>query len=173
MEENLHILDRIGSSLANHGLKLVLAESMTAGALASTISAVHNAGDYFLGSVVCYSDEMKQSALDVEPDLLETFGGVSAEVTAALVHGLHSRFPMADLKAAVTGFAFECAATTRETPVGTVFIHIQLERVHYTKRYTLEGDEKSIIDQTIHLVLKLIDEITEHLVEGVEGKENG
>lgn len=173
MENNFPILERIGSSLKNNGLKLVLAESMTAGALASVISRAPNAGDFFLGSVVVYSDEMKQSALDVDSDLLETIGGVSAEVTAALIRGLQTHFPMADLLVAITGFAFECPATTAENPVGTVFIHIQLERIRYTKRYVLEGDENAIIDQSVDLVLNLIGEITEHFVEGVQSKENG
>lgn len=165
MEKNKAILQRIGRSLVTHGHKLVLAESMTAGALASVISREKHAGDYFLGGIVCYSDEMKRASLQVDPDLLNTYGGVSAEVTAALIGGLLTNFPMAQVRVAITGFAFECPATTPETPVGTVFVHIQFQRAHYTKRFNLEGDEQQIIDQTIHLVLRLIDEITEHLVE--------
>lgn len=164
------MLERIGPVLAAHELRLVLAESMTAGALASAFSLEKHAGDYLVGSIVCYSDEMKQMALGVRPALIDAFGGVSAEVTEALVSALQRRFHHAKLLIAITGFAFECEATTRENPVGTVYIHIRFDRLDYARKYIFEGDQISIIQQAIHITIRLIDDLLAQFAESKHGK---
>lgn len=166
------LLDRVGKLLATHDIKLVLAESMTAGALAATFSLEENAGDYLMGSQVCYSDEMKQMALGIRPALLDTFGGVSAEVTEALVSGLQRKFPQAKLLVAVTGFAFDCEATTRENPVGTVYVHIRFDRLDYARKYIFDGDKSSIIQQAIAVIIQLLDELLAQFAENTDHEQN-
>ncbi|MGH2623374.1 MAG: CinA family protein [Sphingobacterium sp.] len=117
-------LEFCGKFLAEHKLKLVLAESMTAGYLSCAFSLERHAGDYFLGSVVSYHDQMKIMGLQIDPNTIQQYGGVSAEVTAEMVAGLAGNFE-ADIRIANTGFAFECQETTAENPVGTVYIHLQ------------------------------------------------
>ncbi|WP_270088979.1 CinA family protein [Sphingobacterium sp. SYP-B4668] len=160
MEINSEKLNLCGEYFSKNELKLVLAESMTAGFVASVISLEQHAGDYFLGSVVCYHDEMKKQALQIDADLLDKYGGVSAEVTAALVKGLQ-RVYRPDIAIAITGFASACGETTDKNPVGTVFINMQFENFGFSKKCLFKGLPEEIIKATTN-------EIIENLYETIQ-----
>lgn len=94
----------IGEQLRAKGLTLAVAESCTAGLLASRITSVAGASDYFVGGVVTYASDAKTSELDVDPALIETHGPVSEDVTRAMAAGVKKRFGT-DVALAIT-----CAA---------------------------------------------------------------
>ena len=56
-------MHRCGEYLAERGLKLMCAESMTAGFLSSTWALEVCSGNYYLGSIVCYDDSIKKNLL--------------------------------------------------------------------------------------------------------------
>lgn len=155
------LLQRLSRMLIHRKLKLVLAESMTSGAVASVISTDHNAGDYFVGSIVCYSDEVKTDVLKVENNLIEQYGGVSKPVTCALTDGLHQLFPNTSLWVSITGFAFEGPATSQENPVGTTFIDIRYLDTHRTEKYIFDGGDRDIIEQAVLHTFLLIQRVLE------------
>jgi nicotinamide-nucleotide amidase len=105
------------------GLTLVTAESCTGGMVAERLTAVAGASDVFLGSVVAYSNELKERALGVPPDVLERHGAVSAETAAAMAGGARERLE-ADVAIAVTGVAGP-GGGTEEKPVGLVYLHVE------------------------------------------------
>jgi len=133
-----------GAHLANNKLKLILAESMTAGSLGLTFSLEKQSGDYFLGSIVCYHDDMKIQSLQIDKDLLNSYGGVSAEVTRVLAKNVKDNY-QADLAIAVTGFAFDCKETSVEKPVGTVFMEICFANRSVSKKLHFAGAAEEII----------------------------
>lgn len=94
----------VGEVLAQRGLKLVTAESCTAGALAARISNIPGSSAYFLGGIVSYTADVKVSELGVPPEVLERHGAVSEEVARAMAVGAKGRFG-ADIALSVT-----CAA---------------------------------------------------------------
>jgi len=156
---------RVGQLLKEGQHRLVLAESMTAGALAATIAKDTDAGSFFLGSYVCYDDVFKEHAMGVSPELLKKYGGVSIEVTNALVLRLEHLLPEASVYLAVTGFAFDCPATSKEKPVGTVFIRGRLypkERTasgvgrHFGGEFRFTGSAESIVSQSMAQMLGLL-----------------
>ena len=85
-------------------LKLVVAESCTAGLLSLKLSDAPGASTYFNGGFVTYSKEQKISALDVSPALLREQGAVCGEVAREMAQGALRR-STADLAAAITGVA--------------------------------------------------------------------
>jgi nicotinamide-nucleotide amidase len=90
--------------LESKRLKLIVAESCTAGLLSLKLSDAPGASTYFNGGFVTYSKEQKTSALDVSPALLRERGAVCVEVAAAMAQGALRR-STADLAAAITGVA--------------------------------------------------------------------
>lgn len=157
--EKLRVCD---SYFSANNMKLVLAESMTAGYVASVISLWKKSGDYFLGSVVCYHDDMKIEALKVDPYLLKRYGGVSAEITAELIKGLQHVYNP-DIAIAVTGFAYESTVTDMNNPVGTVFINIQYADFDFSKKCRFTGSPEDIIKAaTIEIIENLYESILLH-----------
>jgi len=154
--DKVRVCDRYFSA---NNMKLILAESMTAGYVASVISLWKKSGDYFLGSVVCYHDEMKIEALKVDPYLLGKYGGVSAEITAELIKGLQNVYNP-DVAIAVTGFAYQSKVTDKTNPVGTVFINIQYANFNFSKKCVFYGSAQEIIKAaTLEIIENLYESI--------------
>ena len=66
---------------------LSTAESCTGGRVAEAIIAVPGASDYFKGGIICYTDEIKQRLLHVDPALIAEHTAVSEQVACAMVKG--------------------------------------------------------------------------------------
>ncbi|HEX6230267.1 MAG TPA: competence/damage-inducible protein A [Actinomycetota bacterium] len=94
----------VGRLLAERGLTLACAESLTGGGLGELITAVPGASAYFLGSAVTYSSQAKRSVLGVSASTLEGPGPVSRECAAEMAAGARRVFG-AGVAAALTGAA--------------------------------------------------------------------
>src|SRR5712692_7131069 len=70
---------------------ITVAESCTGGLLAQRLTSIPGSSSYFLGGVVCYSNNLKRAWVDVPADLLESKGAVSTEVARALAEGIRRR----------------------------------------------------------------------------------
>lgn len=114
-------LFRLGSLLSHNQLKLVFAESMTGGFLSSTFALEVSSGDYFLGSIVCYDDLVKERLLQVSTSLIKTYTAESPEVTLAMLKGLQIAISQADVYITITGLAFESPNLKQLRPVGRVY----------------------------------------------------
>lgn len=101
------------------GLTLACAESCTGGRIASRLTKISGCSDYFLGSLVTYSNHMKTSVLAVKPDTLQEHGAVSRETVIEMVKGTLS-VSGADYALSVSGIAGPTGGTD-EKPVGTVW----------------------------------------------------
>lgn len=101
------------------GLTLACAESCTGGRIASRLTKISGCSDYFLGSLVTYSNHMKTTVLGVKPETLNTHGAVSRETVIEMVLGTLS-LSSADYALAVSGIAGPTGGT-EEKPVGTVW----------------------------------------------------
>jgi len=105
----LHELERLAAATAERarlsGLRIVLAESCTAGLVAQSLSRVPGASDWFCGSAVVYRNATKTAWLQVSAALLDApeIGPVSAETAAAMTAGVLRMTPEATFAASVTG----------------------------------------------------------------------
>ncbi|MBS0649451.1 MAG: nicotinamide-nucleotide amidohydrolase family protein [Verrucomicrobia bacterium] len=113
LEEALHFW------MKKHRKTLAFAESCTGGYMSSQITALAGASDYFLGSIVCYSNRLKQQLLHVSSETLQQHGAVSSETAQEMWKGL-LQTTGADYGIAVTGIAGPTGGTD-EKPVGTVW----------------------------------------------------
>ncbi|WP_420421395.1 CinA family nicotinamide mononucleotide deamidase-related protein [Simkania sp.] len=101
------------------GLTLACAESCTGGRIAARLTKISGCSDYFLGSLVTYSNQMKTSVLNVNPETLHAHGAVSRETVIEMVQGTLS-VSGADYAVAVSGITGPTGGT-QEKPVGTVW----------------------------------------------------
>jgi nicotinamide-nucleotide amidase len=112
----------VGQLLRNKGMTLSTAESCTGGNIAQLITSIAGSSDYFKGSVVAYSNEIKEKFLGVPHQLLVEHGAVSEQTVIAMAEGIRTRF-VTDFAIAVSGIAGP-GGGKEEKPVGTTWIAV-------------------------------------------------
>jgi len=110
----------VGRLLRERGETLAVAESMTAGLLASRITDIQGASDYFVGGSVCYQVAEKVRALGLSQDFVEAHGHVSPEVTRAIAEAIR-RLTGATWGLGVTGYAGP-SPNTPDDEVGHAYV---------------------------------------------------
>src|SRR5690606_642059 len=94
----------VGDLLRAEGLKISFAESCTGGLLGAHLTDIAGSSDYFLGTLVCYANELKTRLLGVDDGILKHHGAVSAETAAAMAQGAIN-VAGSDIACSVTGVA--------------------------------------------------------------------
>ena len=112
----------IGALLMAKKLQMGTAESCSGGFISHRITAVPGSSAYFQGSVVSYSNAIKQSVLQVQEKTLQKHGAVSEEVVREMVNG-GIKVLNCDLVIAISGVAGP-GGGSKEKPVGTVWIAV-------------------------------------------------
>ncbi len=140
------------------GMTIAAAESCTGGLVSARLTAIPGASAVFVGGVVSYADDVKESVLGVPREVLEQHGAVSAEVAKAMAEGARERLG-ADVGVAVTGVAGPDGGTP-EKPVGLVFVHASGPDGEKARRLDLPGDREMIRGRAtataLHLVRRLL-----------------
>ena len=80
-----------GKLLLERNVTLATAESCTGGMIAARLTDQPGISAVFKGGVVCYTNQVKHSALGVPEEMLEECGAVSPEVCAALARGAREK----------------------------------------------------------------------------------
>jgi nicotinamide-nucleotide amidase len=79
-ESDASLEELLGNALRQKHLTVSTAESCTGGYIAHRITTIPGASDYFNGSIIAYSNEVKRALLNVPADVLEKHGAVSRPV---------------------------------------------------------------------------------------------
>jgi nicotinamide-nucleotide amidase len=123
--------------------------------IASALSAAEGSSEWFLGSVVAYSSEVKHEVLGVPPGPV-----VSAESASAMARGVRKLFG-APVAVAVTGAGGPRGQDGRDP--GTVFLAFDTDDDHRVVRLQLEETPpKEVCATTAVAALRM-------LVDGLEG----
>ncbi len=99
-------------------LRLVTAESCTAGLVAATLTEVSGSADCVEAGLVVYANRAKEELLGVPGELLAEHGAVSREVALAMAEGAVAR-THAHVGVSITGIAGPTGGTEAK-PVGLV-----------------------------------------------------
>lgn len=141
-----YVYSTTGESLegvVGHGLRIkqftiATAESCTGGLVAERLTRVPGSSDYFVGSVISYTNEAKEQLLGVPSDMIERHGAVSGEVAEAMAREAKNRIG-ATIGVSITGTAGPGGGTDA-VPVGTVYIGLADDVVTTNRRLVLPGD---------------------------------
>lgn len=140
----MHALDgrdlsaTFGGLLRERGLTCAAAESCTGGLISHLITQVPGSSEYFLGSVVSYSNAVKEHVLGVDRSDLDCYGAVSEQVARSMLKGV-LRLTGADTGMAVTGIAGPDGGTA-EKPVGTAWICVGTRDSHEARQFRFSFD---------------------------------
>lgn len=153
-DEKMSISKAVGQMLLENKARLATAESCTGGKIAADITAIPGASHYFEGSVVAYSNRVKEKLLGVRPETLETHGAVSEQTVKEMAEGVRQRMGT-EYALAVSGIAGPEGGSP-EKPVGTVWTAIASPEGVQTKLLHLGGGRREIIQLTSNLTLHLL-----------------
>lgn len=142
-----------GKFFKEHGLKLLCAESMTAGYLSTLWSLEFHSGDYYLGSLVCYDNHCKTKLLGVPEHTIEKYCAESAVVTLCMLDGLSRQYiPEATVLLATTGLAFKTKNPTQKRNVGTVYYAFQYKQEKRIYKKQFSGNASAVLIQTCNSI---------------------
>jgi nicotinamide-nucleotide amidase len=144
----------IGNMLRKTGKKLAAAESCTGGLIGHRITNVPGSSDYFLGSLVTYSNEAKTKLLGVPKQTLGKHGAVSEETARAMAEGVRKAVG-ADVGISVTGIAGPTGGTATK-PVGLTYIGIADEAGCQVEEHRLRGDRLMVKERAAQMALYLL-----------------
>ena len=128
----------VGECLARNGRSLAVAESCTGGLLASLITDIPGSSRYFTHGWVTYSNQAKNTELQVPAEMIDKHGAVSGQVARAMAEGARRRSG-ADYAIAITGIAGP-GGGSEQKPVGLVYIGVDSRDGAETSRFIFSSD---------------------------------
>ena len=131
-------------ALAKRNETIVFAESCTGGLLSSSITSISGSSQVFKGSIVSYSNELKNSLLNISQEKLTKYGAVSEEVCEAMAVNVKEKLE-ADWAIAISGIAGPNGGS-KEKPVGLVYISIAGPNNHITNIKKLFNSTRNRIE---------------------------
>ena len=111
--------EELGSLLRERHLTIACAESCTGGLLTSLLTDVPGSSAYVKGSIVCYTNEIKERLVGVPAGIIEKYTEVSYDCACEMAAGVRKAIG-ADIGVGITGNAGPDASAGQ--PVGCVFI---------------------------------------------------
>ncbi|MGZ8509041.1 MAG: CinA family nicotinamide mononucleotide deamidase-related protein [Chitinophagaceae bacterium] len=151
-DEGLEIV--IGKILKEKGKTVGTAESCTGGHIAGLITGVAGSSAYYKGSVVSYSNDIKETLLGVKHETLVSAGAVSKETVIEMVRGAIAELNV-DYALATSGIMGPDGGT-EEKPVGTVWIAAGNKDKTETLKLNLRFDRHRNIAMTAANALNLL-----------------
>jgi len=143
-----------GSLLKNENSTLSTAESCTGGRIAHLITSVPGSSNYYIGSIIAYSNRIKERILNVDPSLINNHGAVSREVVEAMAQGVRQYFNT-DYAVATSGIAGPDGGSD-EKPVGTTWIAVVGKKGIVSKQYLFGGNRNRNIKRASLAALNML-----------------
>ena len=129
-EDNDTLPSVLIKELTERNQTIVFAESCTGGLLSSSLTSISGSSQVFKGSIVSYSNELKNSLLNISEEKLTKYGAVSEEVCESMAINVKEKLG-ADWAIAISGIAGPNGGS-QDKPVGLVYISIAGPNNHIT-----------------------------------------
>ena len=162
--ENKILSKEISQFIWEKGKTLGTAESCTGGRIAEAIILMPGASNYFKGSIVSYTNEIKEKILGVSHDVLKEKTAVCEEVAIAMVKGAINALGV-DYAISATG--------TAEIPVGTIWLACgSADDIVTLKIEQDKGRELNLSNATTQALQLFLDYLKERLkIDDIQGDE--
>jgi nicotinamide-nucleotide amidase len=160
--EHESIVRVIGDILIERNLTLGTVESCTGGSIAIQIVSMSGSSEFYNGSIVSYTNELKANLVGVKQETLDANGAVSEQVVREMaING--AKILGTDYCISVSGIAGPSGGSDAK-PVGTVWIGLTCPEGTYAKKFSFGYNRKRNIQASVYaglnfLRLSLIEEI--------------
>lgn len=138
------------------------AESCTGGLVSSQVTKLPGVSKVYNGSIVAYSNSLKERLLNVGVNDLKSYGAVSSEVAKAMASGALPALGV-DFAISLTGIAGPEGGTP-DKPVGLVWFGFASSRAHTTsEKKIFSGTREQVQLQATHHALTILKEAFKQL----------
>ncbi|MCF8304139.1 MAG: competence/damage-inducible protein A [Bacteroidales bacterium] len=144
----------VGELLRSKKQTLSTAESCTGGYIASMITGIPGSSDYYKGSVIAYSNEVKEQELGVPHKTLVEHGAVSKPVVKEMALGIRQKLNTG-YSIAISGIAGPTGGTD-EKPVGTTWIAVATPDNLIAKRFQFGEHRQRNIRKSALMALDIL-----------------
>lgn len=136
----------VGKLLKDKKQTISTAESCTGGYISHLLTRISGSSEYYVGSVISYSYEIKEWELDVPKEILEKHGAVSQPVVEQMAKRIREKYKT-DYSIAASGIAGPSGGTA-DKPVGTVWIAIATPYKIISERFQFGNNRERNIRKT-------------------------
>ncbi len=151
----------ISGVLLEKNISISTAESCTGGFIANQFVQTPGISNILSESIITYSNEIKESELNVPHAILKEFGAVSEETATAMVNGVCEKFK-SQLGIATTGIAGPSGGTDKK-PVGTIFIAVKYLDQILVRKFRLFGNRIQFMERASNCAMAMVKEIIENV----------
>ena len=153
-------LKKIQELCLSENIMISTAESCTGGYLSKLFTDISGSSKFYVGSVIAYSNSVKNELLNVPNDILEKYGAVSKEVSLLMAEGIFNSIK-SEIAISTTGVMELDGLTTSKKP--QVFITIKSEKTHVSSHFYLHDERDTNRKKTVNHALDcLYDFINNH-----------
>ncbi len=144
----------VGTLLRDKRKTISTAESCTGGYIAHLLTKIRGSSDYYVGSVISYAYEIKETELEVPHDVILQQGAVSKSVVEQMAKTIRKKYKT-DYSIAASGIAGPTGGT-KEKPVGTVWIAIGTPDGIISEKFLFGDNRERNIQKTAHAALVML-----------------
>jgi nicotinamide-nucleotide amidase len=141
-------------------------ESATGGRISDKITNVPGSSDYYKGSIVSYSNEVKTEIVGVKKQTLKKHGAVSSETAIEMAKGGRKLLNV-DICISDTGIAGPTGATPGK-PVGLFYLGLSAKDTAMTKEHSFQGDREQNKQKAAETALNLLKEYLQNRLSEVD-----
>lgn len=144
----------VGKLLRDKKKTLSTAESCTGGYISHLITKVPGCSDYYAGSIISYSNEVKEAELGVSKELLDKRGAVCQPVVEQMADLVRKKLKT-DYSLACSGIAGPSGGTDNK-PVGTVWIALATPEKVISEKFLFGKNRERNIQLTANAALNML-----------------
>jgi len=148
------LAEELGRLLREKGLTLGTVESATGGLISQIITSISGSSDYYRGSIISYSNEIKIRLAGVNPDSIGKHGAVSAQVAEEMAAGGRKALEV-DVCVADTGIAGPDGESP-EKPVGLFYLGLSFGDNTESRRHVFGRDRTANRQQAAKAALEWV-----------------
>tara|TARA_Y100001980_G_C14554398_1_gene341042 strand:- start:144 stop:1376 length:1233 start_codon:yes stop_codon:yes gene_type:complete len=156
-EDDISLPEYVLKLLSEKELNLSIAESCTGGFMSKIITDFSGSSKIFKGSVIAYSNEIKEKILKIPSQILLKHGAVSEMTSIKMCKSVNDIFKT-DISVSTTGISGPEGGSV-EKPVGLVYISVMFENDIITKKFIFNRDRDINRKITISAALNMIREL--------------
>ena len=149
-----NIMQYIIETLSKAEKKITFAESCSGGLLSYYFTSHNGASKILDGSLVTYSNALKENWLAVDHNALEESGAVSFEVVREMSEGALN-VSGGDYAISISGIAGDTGGT-EDKPIGTVYIGVRSKDLHKEEHLHFSGDRNYVQHQSVLYAIKML-----------------
>ncbi|MGZ4158969.1 MAG: nicotinamide-nucleotide amidohydrolase family protein, partial [Bacteroidia bacterium] len=153
-EEKESLEELVGKLLKEKKKTVSTAESCTGGYISHLITRIPGSSEYYIGSVISYAYEIKETELGVPHEVILKHGAVSKPVVEQMAKAIREKYKT-DYSIAASGIAGPDGGT-EEKPVGTVWVAIATPEKVISEKFLFGNHRERNIQKTANAALNML-----------------